>query len=103
MHGVRVAHAFETSKRQEREAVREAEEEGDVEVAGRRDRELPGRVEARWQELGVGPLPQVERPGLRRQHVAEAARRPQRREGHSEEAVTLRRRGNLRRRDNMEA
>jgi hypothetical protein len=50
-------HALEERQRQEREAVREAEEEGDVEVPRGADRELAGRLVARRQEVVFLQLP----------------------------------------------
>src|SRR4029453_17230798 len=48
-----VARAEQACERQEREAVRGPEGQGDVEGAGREDRELAGRVEPRRQEVGL--------------------------------------------------
>src|SRR2546430_10523664 len=51
---VRARHAFQACERQEREAVRSAEEEGHVEGACGPDRKLTRRLEARRQEVGHG-------------------------------------------------
>src|SRR6266545_5732085 len=48
-----VPHACQESRRQEREAVRRPQEEGDVEAAGGEDRELARILEQRREEVRV--------------------------------------------------
>src|SRR6266516_772282 len=69
------SHARQATERQEREAVREAEGEGDVEGARGEDRQLARRVEPRRQGVGLrGPSTQC----LARGHDgAEEGRGPQ--------------------------
>ena len=55
---VRRGHARQERQRQEREAVREAQGQGNVEVARGEDRELARRIEPRRQELRVGLVAQ---------------------------------------------
>src|SRR5438445_276575 len=68
-------HARQATERQEREAVREAQGEGDVEGARGEDRELAGRVEPRRQEIAF-ELVTVELVAGRHDR-AEEGRRPQ--------------------------
>src|ERR671931_2126524 len=75
----RIAHARKASERQEREAVREAEGEGDVEGAGGEDRQLAGRLEPRWEEVPFVELAEQLLPG--RDDRPEEGGRPQGRQG----------------------
>src|SRR5579862_8689877 len=81
------SHAWQASERQEREAVREAEGQGDVEGARGEDRELAGRLESRRQEVGLlVVLPEQLEPG--RDDRAEESRRPQGRSRHCPQELT---------------
>src|SRR5687768_7526033 len=79
-------HAEQERERQEREAVRRAEEEGHVEGAGGEDRELAWRVQPRRQGVGLGQL-QLELEAGRYER-AEEGRRSQGRQGRREEELT---------------
>src|SRR5438270_13416206 len=71
---------LEECQRQEREAVRRPEEEGHVQAAGREDRQLPRRVQPRWQAVRFRrELPQQLQ--ARRDVPAEEGSGAQRREG----------------------
>src|SRR5207253_1817719 len=73
--------AGQASKRQEREAVREAEGEGNVEGARGEDRELAGRVEPRRQGVAFVVVAQQLLAG--RDDRPEEGSRPQGRQGDS--------------------
>jgi hypothetical protein len=60
--------ALEVGEREEQEAVRGPQGQGDVEVARRQDREFTRRVEARGEEVGYGRQPQAR--GTTAQHKA---------------------------------
>src|SRR3954447_12222325 len=74
-------------ERQEREAVRSAEGQGNVQGARREDLELPGRVEPWREEVGfVVELVQLVEAG--RYDGTEEGSRPQGRQGRREEVLT---------------
>src|SRR5919201_6792965 len=76
--------AGQTAQREEREAVRSPEGEGDVEITRRADRELTRRLESRWEEVGLGH-PAAHDPSGRNDGPEEGGR-AQGRQGHRAEA-----------------
>src|SRR5438132_12754777 len=84
-HGVHAG--WKARERQEREAVRSVEGQGNVEGARGEDRELAGRVEPRWEEVRLVELvAQQLEPG--RNDRAEEGGRTQGRPGNGEEVLT---------------
>jgi hypothetical protein len=80
---VSAPHAQQESERQEREAVRGSEGQGDVEGAGGEDRQLARRFEPRWEEVPFLGL-ELE---AGRHHRSEEDRRPQGRPCDSSQVV----------------
>jgi len=71
-------YGFQAGEREEREAIRSVEGQGDVEGAGSEDRQLAGRVAQRRKTLTLRVKPQRSPSG--RNDSAEESRRPQRRQ-----------------------
>jgi hypothetical protein len=80
-------HAEQETQREEREAVREAEGKGDVEGARCANLELAGLVEPGWKEVTFGLVTIQLEPG--RHDSAEEGRRPQGRQGHGAEELSV--------------
>jgi len=83
------SHADQAGERQEREAVRGAQGQGDVEGASGEDRELAGRIEEGRQELGILTVAPVERVGLGWEPLAEGRGRQKGWQGDSEKDEEL--------------
>src|SRR5256714_14138765 len=78
--------AEQAAKREEREAVRGAQEEGHVQEQGRPHRELARLVQSRWEDVRLRLTLEEHRvPGWH--DAAEEVGRPQRRKGSRPQAV----------------